>query len=54
MHTKFWSEDPKERDHSEDVDVGKRVILDWILKNYVVRAWSGFIWLRVGTSGRIF
>jgi len=31
-YTKFWSEDPKGRDHSEDVGVDGRIILEWILK----------------------
>jgi hypothetical protein len=28
-----------------------RIILKWILKNIVGNAWTGFIWLRIGTSG---
>jgi hypothetical protein len=27
------------------------IILKWILKKYDGSGWSGFIWLRVGTSG---
>jgi hypothetical protein len=30
MHTEFWSENVKERDHSEDLCIG-REILEWIL-----------------------
>jgi hypothetical protein len=30
--------------------IGGREILKWILKG--VRVWTGFIWLRIGTSGR--
>jgi hypothetical protein len=31
MHTKFWSENLKGRDHSEDLGVDERIILEWIL-----------------------
>jgi hypothetical protein len=31
--------------------VDGRIILKWILKKYDVRAWTGFIWLRIGTDG---
>jgi len=31
MHTKFLSENLKGRDHSEDLGVDRRIILDWIL-----------------------
>jgi hypothetical protein len=31
MHAKFWSEILKERNHIEDLDVGGRIILEWIL-----------------------
>jgi hypothetical protein len=32
MHIGFWWESQKERDHSEDLDVGGRIILKWILE----------------------
>jgi hypothetical protein len=31
MHTKFWSENLKEREQSEDIGVDRKIILDWIL-----------------------
>jgi hypothetical protein len=34
--------------------VGKpegKIILDWVLGKLGGRVWTGFIWLRVGTSG---
>jgi hypothetical protein len=35
----------------EDVDVGGRVILKRISERWDVVTWTGFIWLRIGTSG---
>jgi hypothetical protein len=32
MHTKFWLENFKGRDHSEDLSVDGKIILDWILE----------------------
>jgi hypothetical protein len=32
IRTKFWSENLKGRDHSENVDIYKRIILKWILE----------------------
>jgi len=37
----------KERDHSEDLGIDGR-ILKWILKKWDWRAWTSFIWLRIG------
>ena len=28
-----------------------RIIRKWAFKKYSVKAWIGFIWLRIGTSG---
>jgi hypothetical protein len=33
------------------VDVGGRIILKWILDKKDRVVWTGFIWLRIGTSG---
>jgi len=35
-----------------DLDVDGKIILEWILQNQIWKLWSGFIWLRTGTSGR--
>jgi hypothetical protein len=50
MNTKFWSENLKGRDHSEDLGVGGRIILEWILWKQGEKLWTGCIWLRIGPS----
>jgi hypothetical protein len=32
MHTKFWSEKLKGRDHLEDLGIDEKIILKWILR----------------------
>jgi hypothetical protein len=53
-HTRFWWGNLRERDHFEDLDIDGRIILKWTLKLYDGRAWTGLLWLRIGTSGRLF
>jgi hypothetical protein len=48
----FWWGGLRERDHLEDVS--GRMILKWIFKQCIWEAWTGLIWLRIGTGGRIF
>ena len=33
-HRGFWWENPRERDHLEDSDMGGRIILKWICKKW--------------------
>jgi hypothetical protein len=37
----FSSENLKGRDHSEDVRVDVRIILEWILEKYGAKLWNG-------------
>jgi hypothetical protein len=53
MHIRSWWKSQKERDHQEDVEVGGRILLQWILKKYDGLLWTGFIWLKIGTSDGI-
>jgi hypothetical protein len=50
MYTEFWSETLKGRD-SEDLGVDGRIILEYTLKKQFGSMRTGFIWLRIGTSG---
>jgi hypothetical protein len=51
MHTKFWSEILKGRNHSEDLGADVKIILEWILEKYGGKVWPECIWLRIGTNG---
>jgi hypothetical protein len=35
----------------EDLGIDGRTILEWILGKEGDKLWTGFIWLRIGTSG---
>ena len=41
----------RERDHWGDQDVDGRIILRWIFRKCDVRAWTGPMWLMIGTGG---
>jgi hypothetical protein len=51
MHAKFWLESLKGRDHSEDVDIYRRIILKWNLQKWGSEVWIRFSWLRIGIGG---
>jgi hypothetical protein len=53
MHTRLWSENLKRRDHSEDLGVDGREIYEWILQKQDGKLWTGNIWLRIGSCGRL-
>jgi hypothetical protein len=43
MHIGYWWESQKVKDHYEDIYVGGRVILKWILERWDGVVWTGFI-----------
>jgi len=47
----FWSEKLNGRDHSENLVIDGRIILEWILRKFDGKLRTGCIWFRVGTSG---
>jgi hypothetical protein len=51
MHTIFWFENQKRRDHSEDLGVDGKITLECALGKYNGRMWTGCIWLGIRTSG---
>jgi hypothetical protein len=51
LYTGFWWGNLRERDHLQDADIDRRIILRWILRKWYVKAWTGSIWLRIGTGG---
>jgi len=36
----------KRKDHSEDLGVSGKIILEWILEKWRGKLWTGFAWLR--------
>jgi hypothetical protein len=51
MHIMFRLENLKGRGHLEDLDVDGKMILERILRKYGGKMLTGFIWLRIWTSG---
>jgi hypothetical protein len=51
VHIGFWWGDMQERNHFEDLGLDGRIILKWIFKKWEGEAWTGLLWLRIGTGG---
>jgi hypothetical protein len=47
----FWLKNLEVRYHPEDLGLHGRIILEWILEKQSGKVWTGFIWLRIETSG---
>jgi hypothetical protein len=52
-NTKFWLENLKEINNSEELSVDRKIILEWIFGKWDGKVWIGCIWLRTGTGGDI-
>lgn len=50
-HTRFWSENLKERDDLENLGVDGMIILQFILKDHGVRLSTVFNWIRIAFIG---
>jgi hypothetical protein len=44
---------PEGKDHSEDLGVDGRIILDCVLGK-CGKVWNVFVWIRIGTGGGLF
>jgi hypothetical protein len=42
---------PEGKKHLEDLDVDGKIILKWFFKSWLEEAWTGLLWLRIGTGG---
>jgi len=51
MHTKFWLENMKGRDHMEDLGIDGNLILWWILAIWCEKGWTVCTWLRIEKIG---
>jgi hypothetical protein len=47
----LWREDARERDRLEEPNLEGTMELKCIFKTLNGRAWTGLIWLRIGTGG---
>jgi len=50
MYMKSWLDSLRERNQSQDVDMDRRMTLEWILGKCGIM-WTGCIWLSIRTDG---
>jgi hypothetical protein len=50
MRRKLWSANLKGKDQSEILRLDGKTILKWIIRKQGGKVWTGFVWLRTGTS----
>jgi hypothetical protein len=50
IYTGFWWGNLREKAHLDDPGVDGRIILRWLYWKWVGAAWTGLIWLRIGTG----
>ena len=50
VYSVLWG-DLSKREHLGDPGIDGRIILGWIIREWDVGAWTGSIWLRIGTGG---
>jgi hypothetical protein len=51
VYTAFGWGDMRESDHLEDPGIDGRIILRWIFRSGMWRAWTVSSWLRIRTGG---
>jgi hypothetical protein len=51
VHTVVWWVSLREGDHSENLGVDGRILLQGIFKQWNGESWTELLWLRIGTGG---
>ena len=44
---------PEGKKRLEDLDVDGKIILKWIFESWIEEAWTGLLWLKIGTGGEL-
>jgi hypothetical protein len=52
VHIGLWWGNLKE-EHLQDSGIDGRIILKCMFKKWDGKAWTGLVWLRIGTDGRL-